>query len=200
MALLKEISLHLLDIAENSVAAQSKTISITVCEDLVQDRLQASVLDNGVGMTPEQAAQAVDPFFTSRTTRKVGLGLPLFRAAAEACNGELTINSSPGMGTRVDIFFQHSHIDRMPLGDLAGTILTLIVAYPEVRWLIDYQAILPPPQDPQQFLLDTLPIKQELGDIPFCEPEILTFLRTYINEGVNSVQTALLNYQSLQLT
>jgi hypothetical protein len=196
----KEISLHLLDIAENSVSAQSKTISIAICEDLVQDRLLASILDDGLGMSSKKAAQAVDPFFTSRTTRKVGLGLPLFQAAAEGCNGGLSINSSPGKGTRVDVIFQHSHIDRMPIGDLAGTMLTLIVAYPEVRWLLDYQVILPPPYEPKQFLLDTQPIIEELGDVSICEPEILAFLRSFLQEGVNSVQASLMDRSSLQIS
>ncbi|RPI30832.1 MAG: ATP-binding protein, partial [Chloroflexota bacterium] len=111
---MREIALHLLDIAENSVAAGAKNIAISVCEDLTSDRLRASVSDDGKGMDADLVARVTDPFVTSRTTRKVGLGIPLFKAAAEACNGCLDIVSQPGKGTCIEVEFQHSHIDRMP--------------------------------------------------------------------------------------
>jgi signal transduction histidine kinase len=134
----REIALHLLDIAENSVAAQAKTVFIAVCEDLPADRLSASVKDNGKGMDAETLASVVDPFVTSRTTRKVGLGIPLLKAAAEACDGQLQIASQLGKGTTLEVEFRRSHIDRMPLGDLGSTILTLVVAYLQIHWLYFY--------------------------------------------------------------
>ena len=123
---MKELSLHILDIAENSISAGAKNIEIKIIEDTQADLLQITVQDDGKGMDAETAALLTDPFYTTRTTRKVGLGLPLFKEAAVACNGSMQISSKPGLGTNVVISFQFSHIDRMPLGDLSGTILTLI--------------------------------------------------------------------------
>jgi hypothetical protein len=185
---MREIALHLLDIAENSVAANAKNITLTVCENLQGDRLTASVIDDGKGMSAEMAASVFDPFVTSRTTRKVGLGIPLFKTAAEACNGKLVISSEIGKGTRLDVEFQHSHIDRMPLGDLSSTMLTLFVAYPQIRWLFDYSAISANGTTEEKFELDTQLIMAELGDMPLTEPAVLAFIREYIESGVACVR------------
>ena len=190
---MREIALHLLDIAENSVAAGAHTITIKVCEDLHRDRLTASVTDDGKGMDAEMAAKVVDPFVTSRTTRKVGLGIPLFKAAAEACNGGLVIHSQIGKGTCLEVDFQHSHIDRMPLGDIASTLLTLVVAYPQIRWIFEYTTAAKKGLPQEQFTFDTQPIIAELGEIPLTEPEILAFLHETIDNGVNQAQAALNN-------
>ncbi len=187
---MREIALHLLDVAENSVTANAKNITLTVCEDLQGDRLTVSVVDDGKGMSAEMAASVVDPFVTSRTTRKVGLGIPFFKAAAEACNGSLVINSEIGKGTRLDVEFQHSHIDRMPLGDLSSTMLTLFVAYPEIHWLFDYEMIPTNGKSEEKFVFDTQPVMAELGDMPLTEPVVLTFIREYIESGVARVRDA----------
>ncbi len=180
---MNELALHLLDIAENSVAAHARTVQLSVVEDTRADRLKLSVADDGKGMTAEKVAHLADPFVTSRTTRKVGLGIPLLKAAAEACHGYLTVDSIPGRGTTLEAEFQRSHIDRMPLGDVAGTVLTLVVGWPEVHWIFRYRV------DDQEFLFDDQPIKEELGDMPLCEPEILAFLRQSLAEGVASLHT-----------
>ena len=124
---MREIALHLLDLAENSVSAGAKNITIAICEDQRADKLTTSIADDGRGMDAETVKKVIDPFYTSRTTRKVGLGIPLFKGAAEDCNGTLTIASTPGLGTTVTATFQHSHIDRMPLGNLPETFLGLTV-------------------------------------------------------------------------
>jgi hypothetical protein len=152
------------------------------------DRLTASVTDDGKGMSTEMTANVMDPFVTSRTTRKVGLGIPLFKAAAESCNGNLIINSEIGKGTRLDVDFQHSHIDRMPLGDLSSTILTLFVAYPEIHWLFDYKVILANGMPKENFVFDTQPIMAELGDMSLTEPAVLAFIREFIESGVARVR------------
>ncbi len=179
---MRELALHLLDIAENSVVADAKTIQISVDEDLKKDRLKMSVEDDGRGMNEEQVSRVTDPFVTSRTTRKVGLGIPLLKAAAEACNGYLRINSAPGCGTRLEAEFQRSHIDRMPWGDCAGTMLTLVVAWPKIHWIFRYRV------NGTEFAFDDEPIKQELGDMPFTEPSILAFIRESLQEGIANVQ------------
>lgn len=181
---MRELALHLLDIAENSVSAGAKNITIEVIEDTRQDRLKMSVIDDGCGMDADTIAKITDPFVTSRTTRKVGLGIPLLKAAAEACNGFLHIQSKPNLGTRVDVEFQHSHIDRMPLGDLAGTFLGLLIGSTEIHWTFRYQV------DDQQFEFDDTPIKQELESIPLSEPEVLKFLRNMLETGIREVQFA----------
>ncbi len=185
---MKEIALHLLDLAENSVSANANQIRIQVIEDLATDRLRLSLQDNGKGMTAEMVQQVCDPFFTSRTTRKVGLGIPLLKAAAQACNGDLSIISQPGNGTRIDIDFQHSHIDRMPLGDLSDTVLSLIVAHPEVNWQLDYQAFGAKKDALGSFEFDDEPVKEILDGVPLCEPEVLTYLRATLTEGIQNVQ------------
>ncbi|MCX7682503.1 MAG: ATP-binding protein [Anaerolineae bacterium] len=179
---MKEIALHILDLAENSIAAGARTVEITVEEDTAQDRLIVCVRDDGKGMDQRKLERLSDPFVTSRTTRVAGLGIPLFKDAAEACNGCLRVTSEPGKGTCVEAEFQHSHIDRMPLGDLAGTVLTLVVGYPEVHWVFHYQV------DGRSFTFDDEPLKQALNGLPLTEPEVLRFVREMLEEGVNSVR------------
>jgi hypothetical protein len=179
---LRELTLHLLDIAENSVAAKAKDIQIYIEEDTHQDFLKMSVVDNGKGMDAEMVAKVTDPFVTSRTTRKVGLGIPLLKAAAEMCDGWLKIQSQPGKGTRLDVLFRHSHIDRMPLGDIAGTILNLIVSYPEIYWEFHYKV------NGEEFTFEDKPIKQELEGVSLTEPDVLKYLRSEIYSGVRLVQ------------
>ena len=117
---MRELSLNVLDIAQNSIAAGASLTEITVEEDTAADRVVIIVKDDGRGMTPEQVRRVSDPFYTTRTTRKVGMGIPLFRMAAEMAGGGLTIDSTPGVGTTVTASFVRSHIDRMPLGDMTG--------------------------------------------------------------------------------
>jgi hypothetical protein len=184
----REIALHLLDIAENSVAAGSTKIDISVIEDLINDRLKAVITDNGKGMDEETVTRICDPFVTSRATRKVGLGIPLLKAAADACDGHLIILSAIRKGTMLEVEFQRSHIDRMPLGDVASSLLTLIVAYPHIHWRFSYKALLP--ECEPEFVLDTEPIMENLEDLSFCEPEVLSYLRHLIEEGVSGISKA----------
>ncbi len=136
---MREIALHLLDIAENSVAAESKNISVHVHEDLLHDRLIVSVIDDGHGMDADTAQQVQDPFYTTRTTRNVGLGIPLLKLAAEMAEGSFSLQSEPGKGAWLEADFRHSHIDRMPLGDLSSTFLTLLISHPQIDWTFLYR-------------------------------------------------------------
>ena len=140
-----------------------------------------SVIDDGCGMDEATVARVIDPFFTSRTTRKVGLGLPFLKQAAESCNGNMQITSTPGKGTQVKVEFQYSHIDRMPLGDLAGTFLSLLIASPEINWDFNYIV------DGKEFRFESLPVTQALQGISLTEPSILTYLRESIESGVAEV-------------
>jgi len=186
---MKEITLHLLDLAENSVSAGARRVEITICEDLEADLLTTSLQDDGRGMDEETVRRVTDPFYTSRTTRKVGLGIPLLKGAAEECNGGLKVSSQPGVGTRVEVSFQHSHIDRMPLGDLSSTFLNLSAAHPETHWVFRYTVR--NSEKEATFEYDDQPIKETLAGLPITHPEVLAYLREMLNEGFGEVQKLL---------
>lgn len=175
--MMTEISLNILDVAENSTRAQASLVTIEVTADFPGDRLTVTIDDDGCGMTPEQVEQVTDPFFTSRTTRKVGLGVPFFKLAAESTGGSFSIVSQPGAGTRVTAVFVLSHIDRMPLGDISTTIHTLVVYHPETDFVYRYQ------YNDRSFTLDTREFRQVLGDIPFDTPDISAYIMEYLNEN-----------------
>jgi anti-sigma regulatory factor (Ser/Thr protein kinase) len=179
---LRELALHILDIAENSISAGATRVRIAVDENLRDDLLEIVIEDNGKGMDAETLARITDPFVTSRTSRKVGLGIPFFKAAAEACEGRFLIQSEPGQGTKVDVFFKHSHIDRMPLGDLASTLLTLMIGTPEVHWIFEYSV------DGNNFVFDDAPIKETLDGVPLSEPAVMKFIRESLQEGISDAR------------
>jgi hypothetical protein len=183
---MREIALHVLDIAENSVAAESKNISIHVHEDLFHDRLTACVIDDGRGMDAATAQQVQDPFYTTRTTRNVGLGIPLLKLAAEMADGSFSLQSDVGQGTWVEAEFRHSHIDRMPLGDLPSTFLTLLIGHPQIDWTFLYR-VTDENKQSRDFLFESAALISELGDISLTEPEALTFLRGMFEEGIEAV-------------
>ena len=128
-------------------------------------------------MDAETVKKISDPFITTRTTRKVGLGIPFLKAAAEACQGKMEITSQPGVGTEITVFFQRSHIDRMPLGDLQSTFLDLLIGYPQVNWIFKYRI------DDREFILDDHPIKEVLDGVPLSEPSVINYLRKLISDG-----------------
>ena len=129
---MKELSLHLLDLVENAVAAGAKRVDVVVEEDGATDRLLLSVADDGTGMPEGLLRSATDPFTTTRTTRKVGMGLPLLAAAAEQAGGRLRISSQAGRGTKVEAEFELSHIDRAPLGHIEDTVATIAALHPQL--------------------------------------------------------------------
>jgi hypothetical protein len=179
---LRELSLHLLDIIENSISAQAHDITVEIMEDTINDRLKMIVQDDGKGMDSEMVARVVDPFVTSRTTRKVGLGIPLLKEAAEQCNGSFIIQSEVGKGTRLEVEFQRSHIDRAPLGNLVNTYLGLIVGTPQIHWVLIYKV------NSEEFVFDDQPIKEELQDVPLSDPEVIKFIRNVLEEGIHNIQ------------
>jgi hypothetical protein len=189
---MREISLHLLDIAENSVSAGASNIEVRVLINDDRDILEAVIVDNGKGMSAETVAQVIDPFFTSRTTRKVGLGIPLLKAAAEACDGGLIVQSSPGIGTKIDVHFRYSHIDRMPLGDLSSTFVSLLVAYPDINWLFEYTST-SSNQGPtsRTFAFDNQSFKEALAGCPYSEPMVLEYIRELFENGIQEVENPL---------
>ena len=153
---MKELSLHILDIVQNSIRAEADRIGISIVEDTAADRFTLSVEDNGKGMTVEQVTKAIDPFFTTRTTRRVGLGLSLLKAATERCAGEFKVTSTPGRGTKVTAVFQRSHWDRAPLGDMAATMITLVASNPELDFSYSHRV-------DEQYSFDTAEVRKVLG-------------------------------------
>jgi hypothetical protein len=189
---MREIALHLLDIAENSVAAQSHNISIEVDENLRIDQLTVSVTDDGRGMDEKTAQQVLDPFYTTRTTRKVGLGIPLLKLAAEMAGGGLSLVTESGKGAKIEATFRHSHIDRMPLGDLSVTFLTLLVSYPHIHWVFNYR-VTDHDGRSEKFNFDDVEIKAILGDMSMTEPDILKFVRGMFEEGIQTLALQMTN-------
>ena len=175
--MLPELSLHILDIAQNSVRAKASLISIVVTVVPSRDLLTIEISDNGTGMTKEQLSQVTDPFFTTRTTRKIGLGVSFFKMAAENCDGSFSIQSEIGKGTRVSASFVLSHIDRMPMGDLVRTIHTLITMNPQTDFVYHYT------YEDRSFHMDTKEFRKILGDVSFAEPEVSKFILSYIKEN-----------------
>jgi hypothetical protein len=177
----QELALHILDVLQNAREAGATLVRLTIEEDLAADRLTIVVEDNGRGMDEETLKKVLDPFFTTRTTRHVGLGLPLFAAAAELCNGGLAVESTLGKGTRVTATFQHSHIDRAPLGHIAETLVAFLLGEPPCDLVYVHR------RDGQQFTLDTREVRRELGEVPLAHPAVREWLRDYIDEGVKSL-------------
>ncbi len=179
--MMTELSLNVLDVANNSVRANASLIVIKITINLSNDTLAILIEDNGKGMSPEQLQQVEDPFFTTRTTRKVGLGVPFFKLAAEASGGSFSITSTPGKGTSVLATFGYSNIDRMPLGDITSTIHTLITFNLNIDFVYSYQV------DEREFTLDTREFREIIGDIPFNAKEVSSYIKEYLEENKKEV-------------
>ena len=175
--MMTEISLNILDVAQNSISAGAKLIEISVVADIKSDTLTVVIKDNGCGMDEEKLKKVIDPFFTTRTTRKVGLGIPFYKLAAENTGGTFNITSQLGLGTTVTAVFGLSHIDRMPLGDINFTIHTLVTLNSEIDFYYLYEI------DERSFTLDTKEFREILGDIPFNSPEVSAYINDYLNEN-----------------
>ena len=136
---MEDLSLHILDVVENSIEANASKIKIKINEDIKKDILIIEIKDNGKGMDEETLKIVTDPFYTTRTTRNVGLGLSLLVQATKESNGNFEIKSKINKGTEIKATFQYSHIDRKPLGDIKNTLMTLMIAHPEINFIYEYQ-------------------------------------------------------------
>ena len=179
---MKELSLNILDISQNSVKANATRIDIVLTESENNDLVTIKIIDNGSGMSTELLDSVIDPFVTTRTTRKVGLGIPLLRQLTIDTEGEFEIKSKLGEGTSVFASFKLSHLDRPPIGDMPSTIVTIISSNPDIRYVYTHRT------DVGEFVLDTDEIKETLDGIPISEPEILVWLGGYLTENLNSIE------------
>ena len=179
---MRELSLHILDIAENGITAGANCIQILINEDRGQHNLLTiAIEDNGRGMPVEKLEKPTDPFITTRTTRRVGLGLSLLAAAADRCEGKLKIKTEPGRGTRVEATVRYDHIDRAPVGDMAATITTLIMGNPQVDFV--YTHII----DSKDFVLDTRDLKEDAQDQSLTDPAIIFHLTQSIRDSLDEL-------------
>ncbi len=178
-----ELALHVLDLAENSIRAGATLITITITEDTGADMLSIEITDNGRGMSAELLAQATDPFFTTKQTRRTGLGLPMFAQAARASGGQFHIASTEGTGTSVRATFCHSHIDRQPLGDIPGAVAAMIPGNAQVDIVLNVI------RNGNTFHFDTRLVRAELDGLPLDHPAIVRFIRDSIREGLAEGRT-----------
>lgn len=176
-----ELALHILDIANNSTRANAKNVEISVIADTLSDKLTIIVADDGCGMDEELLKRVTDPFATTRTTRKVGLGIPLFKQAAELTGGGLTVTSKVGVGTTTTATFGLKHIDRLPLGAVGSTFATLIGGAPETEFALNYEV------DGRKYRFSTSDVKAVTEGIPINEPEILKFIEDMIDENIENI-------------
>ena len=184
---MKDLSLHLMDIMQNSLTAGASYVEVTVRAEKKKDLLTLSVKDDGKGMSAETLRRVSDPFYTTRTTRKAGLGIPLFKASAEMAGGSFSIDSEPGKGTVVTAVYQISHIDRKPLGSVADTVTMCIMGHPE----IEFHLILE--NDDAEFTLRTEDVRKEIGAVPIEDPVIITYLKEMIVEQTEGLFGGILN-------
>ena len=176
-----ELSKHILDIAENSIRAGCRMVTITVVEDTKADTFTLQISDDGKGMSGPEQEKALDPFYTTKKVRRIGLGLPMLKSAAEMTGGNFKLESTEGLGTTVTVTFGYSHIDRQPLGDVALTIVSLIAGSPQVDVVYIHK------KDGREYRLDTRTIRRELEDVPIEHMEVLTLIRQDIEEGTREL-------------
>ena len=181
---MKTISDHILDILQNSVSAGATLIEIMVSEDKSSDIYSIEIRDNGRGMTPEEAEKAVQPFFTTRTTRKVGLGLPLLKQNAEVSGGSLVISSVPGQGTQVRADFGLSHIDRPAMGDMAGVFILSAIGHPVVGFSYSHTT------ESGSFRISTSELEEMLEGVPLKTPEIRNAVKELFENQLKEIKAS----------
>ena len=180
---MRELSLNVMDIAQNSISAGAGLITIEVREDRGEDTLSISIRDNGRGMTPEQVEHVTDPFFTTRTTRSVGLGVPLFKMEAEMTGGSFSIQSKLGEGTVTTAVFKPSSVDMIPLGDINGTVSMLVLMNPDLDFIFQ-RSLITQEGDQREFDLRTTQLRDVLGgDVPLNAPDVTQWINEYLAEN-----------------
>jgi hypothetical protein len=181
---MKDLALHILDILQNSVTAGSTLVKLQIDEIPSKDEYLVKFIDNGKGMDAEMVQHITDPFFTTRTTRKVGLGLPLLKQNAERTGGRMMIQSEPEKGTEVDVMFVFSHIDRLPAGDIAGTMALTVSSYPAIDFTYTHNT------PDGSFIFNTIEIKETLGDLPINNPQVIAFMKDFISDNLKEIKAS----------
>lgn len=177
---MRDLSLHLLDLAENSIRANATLVQVLVEESPAENRVRLSIIDNGKGMSPEFLESVKSPFSTTRTTRKVGLGIPLMKATAERSGGNVRIDSTLGIGTTIVTELEYNHIDRPPLGRVEDTIVSLMSFHHgiDIHFTYRYEA--------KVFEFHTEEIKEIYSDLDYYPTEVLAWVKTYLLENMEA--------------
>jgi hypothetical protein len=178
---MKEISMHILDIAMNSIKAGASLLEIEITDSEKDNLVKIAIKDNGAGMSEETLKKVTDPFFTTRTTRKVGLGLPMLKGSCERCNGKLEIDSQLGVGTTVLCWFERNNIDRAPMGNMGDTIMTIINSLENCELIYTHGT------DRGKFVLNTEEIKHMLDCSSLNDGEVLLWIKDFINENISEL-------------
>lgn len=181
--MMQDIAMHVLDIGMNSIHANATMINIELFHHESKHEFTFRISDNGKGMSEEQVILALDPFYTTRSTRKVGLGLAFLKAACEMCDGRFQLQSTLNQGTQLEAVFCTTHWDCPPKGDLGEALVNLMVYDESIRFAIVYR------NEQDSFVLDTNDILQELDGIAMSEPSIMTWLKQFINEQIKHLET-----------
>lgn len=181
---MKDLALHILDILQNSVTAGASLIKLKIDEIPADNKYLVVFTDNGKGMDEEMVQQVTDPFFTTRTTRKVGLGLPLLKQNAERTEGKLMIESSPNKGTEVKVQFGYNHIDRLPTGDIGGIMALTVSSYPAIDFIYEHNTT------EGTFIFDTKEIKETLEDVPINNPKVISFIKELIHDNLEAIKAS----------
>jgi len=182
---MRELADNILDIAQNSISAKASLVEIDITVDHSRDVVSLRFADDGCGMSAEMAQAVCDPFTTTRKTRKVGLGLPLLKMTAQATGGEFAIESQIGKGTTVSVSFGLSHIDRPPMGDVPGSLFTLVLMNPQTDFLFIYD------YDGKRFAFDTREIKEAVAPIPIDNPEISAWIKDCLYQEITELHGGL---------
>jgi Histidine kinase-, DNA gyrase B-, and HSP90-like ATPase len=183
----RELSLHVMDIVENGITAGATLIEVLVVEDNKGNQLRMTVKDNGRGIPPDLLDKVIDPFYTTRTTRRVGLGLSLLREAAKRCDGGFRLASKEGEGTEISASFRLDHIDLAPLGDMASSMVSLIVGNSDIDFVYTHEV------DGKRFRVDTRQLKEELDGLPIIHPEVVRYLSSSMKESLAELRVGTQN-------
>jgi anti-sigma regulatory factor (Ser/Thr protein kinase) len=182
---MEDLSLHILDIVENSVRAGATRIAIRIVEDTEANVLIIEIADNGKGMDEDTLKQVYDPFFTTKSCRRTGLGIPLLAQSAKECGGDLVIKTQTGKGSSLSATFQYDHIDRKPLGDMEKTIIVLIASNPDIDFIYEHK------KNKKFYKLDTADIKKDLDGIPITHPEVIKIIKNDISAWLHQVDNVI---------
>lgn len=178
-----ELSLYILDLVQNSISAGALTVTIRLIINRSENTLTLEIIDDGSGMDEKLLRKVESPFTTTRTTRKVGLGIPMAKQLAEACGGSFSIKSRLGSGTTLTAQMQYDHVDMPPMGSVKDTLITLILGAPDKPEFVFEYAI-----DEKHFEMDTRAIRSLLGGVPLNTPDVLQWIGEYITEGMAEVE------------
>ncbi len=179
---MNDLSLHIIDIIQNSLKAEATHINLLIEESSLKNLLSIEISDNGCGMTEDQVNKLDDPFFTSRTTRRVGMGVPLFRQSARQSGGDLVVESQPGNGTTVRATFRLDHIDRPPLGDVANSFILMVSSNPGIEFLFRYL------YNDNEYIFNTVEVKDILEGIPLNDPAVIRMLTAMIQDNIDDLK------------